>query len=257
MTFSNRIKFLIGEHPSDSASPSKHSGDSEPTATEQINAPNTGETRTKSQPSRKTSRISTSDGRPQPLQRIPSVQTRYMDMLLSQDTIPRLHNILASFFQWILLAGFLVLPATFNSISQSNEVQTSSKGGNLAAKAALTVVKNVPLLYVGAFGAGVGLIGKACLFVVHRRNYIWLVNKIFMYEILVSKFFSADYKQARLYELCCWTHLDCGEHLLRSTWCHVDYCKGNSLRNRWIDGNIFDVVCTFQLLGIEKSEKSP
>jgi len=253
MTFSNRIKFLIGEHPSSSASASKRSDDSERTATEQITVTNASKTRTKSQPSRKTSGINTSDGRPQPLQRIPSVQTRYMDMLLSQDTIPRLHNILASFF----LAGYLVLPATFNSISQSNEVQTSSKGGNFAAKAALTVVKNVPLLYVGAFGAGVGLIGKACLFMVHRQNYIWLVNKIFMYEIFVSTFFSVDCKQARVYEFRCWTHLDRREHLLGSRWYHVDYCKSDTLRNRWINGNIFDLVCTLQLLGVEKGEKSP
>jgi hypothetical protein len=37
-----------------------------------------------------------------------SVQTRYMTMLLGLDTIPRLHNILVSFFTWILLAGFVV-----------------------------------------------------------------------------------------------------------------------------------------------------
>ena len=173
MTFSNSIKFLIGE--SSSASP-EGSAESARPAIEQSSS----QSRSKPQPSRNTSRTNASDGRPRPPQRIPSVQTRYMDMLLSQDTIPRLHNILASFFQWILLAGYLVLPATFNSISESNEVQTSSQGGNIAAKAALTVVKNVPLLYVGAFGAGVGLTGKACLYFVHRRNYIWLVNKIFM-----------------------------------------------------------------------------
>jgi hypothetical protein len=37
-----------------------------------------------------------------------SVQTRYITMLLGLDTIPRLHNILSSFFTWILLAGFVV-----------------------------------------------------------------------------------------------------------------------------------------------------
>lgn len=123
------------------------------------------------------------NGRPVLPQRIPSVQTRYMDMLLAQDQIPRLHNILASLFQWILLAGYLVLPATFNSIKQSKDVQSSSDSGNFAAKAALTTVRNVPLLYVGAFCAGVGLLGKAWLWFAHRPNYVWLVNKIFMYAI--------------------------------------------------------------------------
>jgi hypothetical protein len=37
-----------------------------------------------------------------------SIQTRYMTMLLDLDTIPRLHNIYASFFTWILLAGFVI-----------------------------------------------------------------------------------------------------------------------------------------------------
>lgn len=131
-------------------------------------------------PLRVKSRTNASDGRPQPLQRIPSVQTRYMEMLLSQDSIPRVHNILASFFQWIMLAGYLVLPATFNSIENSSDVQSYSNNGNAAAKAALTVVKNVPFLYVGAFCAGIGLIGKVWLYFEHRGNYVWLVNKIFM-----------------------------------------------------------------------------
>lgn len=48
--------------------------------------------------------------RPQYLARVPSVQTRYMEMLLHLDKIPRLDNILASVFTWILLAGFLVIP---------------------------------------------------------------------------------------------------------------------------------------------------
>lgn len=37
-------------------------------------------------------------GRPNILNRTNSVQTRYMNMLLGLDTIPRFHNILASFF---------------------------------------------------------------------------------------------------------------------------------------------------------------
>lgn len=120
------------------------------------------------------------DGRPMPPQRIPSVQTRYMDMLLAQDTIPRLHNILCALFQWILLAGYLVLPATFTRIEESDDVQDSADGGNVAASAALATVQNLPLLYVGAFCAGIGLLGKAWLWFAHRLNYVWLVNKIFM-----------------------------------------------------------------------------
>ena len=136
--------------------------------------------------SRKEGRRAGPDARPMPPQRIPSVQTRYMDMLLAQDNIPRLHNILASLFQWILLAGYLVLPATFNSINRSKDVQSSSDSGNFAAKAALATVRNVPLLYIGAFSAGIGLIGKTWLWCAHRPNYVWLVNKIFLYPIPIQ-----------------------------------------------------------------------
>ena len=46
--------------------------------------------------------------------------TQRRDMLLELDAIPRLHNILASFFTWILLAGYLVFPATFNSLQKDH-----------------------------------------------------------------------------------------------------------------------------------------
>ena len=42
-------------------------------------------------------------------------QTRYVNMLLALDDISPLFNILASFFTWILLAGFLLFPGTFAS----------------------------------------------------------------------------------------------------------------------------------------------
>ena len=42
-------------------------------------------------------------------------QTRYVNMLLALDDISPLFNILAAFFTWILLAGFLLFPGTFAS----------------------------------------------------------------------------------------------------------------------------------------------
>lgn len=42
-------------------------------------------------------------------------QTRYVNMLLALDRISPIFNILASFFTWILLAGFLLFPGTFAS----------------------------------------------------------------------------------------------------------------------------------------------
>ena len=80
-------------------------------------------------------------------------------MLLSLDTIPRLHNILASFFTWILLAGFLVFPGTFTSIASLGDYP------DLQSKAAadiLSDVKHVPLLIVAGVCSGIGAGGMIC-----------------------------------------------------------------------------------------------
>jgi hypothetical protein len=72
--------------------------------------------------------------RPGVLRSSTSFQTRYMEMLLSLDTIPRLHNIYASFFAWILLAGFVFFPGTFTSIqdlSTNSEVQASETASTI------------------------------------------------------------------------------------------------------------------------------
>ena len=57
------------------------------------------------------------------------VQSRYVDMVFEQ--VPRTHNLLSGFFTWILLAGFVALPGTFITLTESGEL----------AKA----LKNVPL----------------------------------------------------------------------------------------------------------------
>ena len=84
------------------------------------------------------------------LVRKPSVQTRYMDMLLHLDTIPRLDNILASFFTWLLLAENLVFPATFVSLSDSQALAQAGKDGGELGAAVVNSIKNVPLLYIAA-----------------------------------------------------------------------------------------------------------
>ena len=52
------------------------------------------------------------------------VQSRYADMVFEE--VPRTHNLLSGLFTWVLLAGFVVLPGTFNSLesfqSKSGEV---------------------------------------------------------------------------------------------------------------------------------------
>ncbi|KAK4452334.1 hypothetical protein QBC34DRAFT_377343 [Podospora aff. communis PSN243] len=42
-----------------------------------------------------------------------TTQTRYMTMLVSLSQITRIHNILACFFTYLLLLGFVIIPGSF------------------------------------------------------------------------------------------------------------------------------------------------
>jgi hypothetical protein len=63
--------------------------------------------------------------------------TRYVNMLLALDDIPEMFNMMASFFTWILLAGFVLFPGTFTSLQQQQL--------NGVAAQALNIVSNIPL----------------------------------------------------------------------------------------------------------------
>ncbi|KAK4144210.1 uncharacterized protein C8A04DRAFT_28112 [Dichotomopilus funicola] len=122
-------------------------------------------------------------------------QTPYMNMLLSLDRIPRLHNILVSFFVWILLAGFIILPGSFTSTKRKEDNATvqipiggtgsssTSTGGNKAAtgggKLSLTPA-NTAALVIGFLCLLAGTFGSAWLGLRWRRNYVWLLNKLYM-----------------------------------------------------------------------------
>ncbi|KAF3762817.1 hypothetical protein M406DRAFT_357598 [Cryphonectria parasitica EP155] len=112
------------------------------------------------------------------LQRVETVQTQYMEMLLSLDKIPRFHNILASFFGWLLLAGFVVFPGTFTNIQELSADPTLA--GHPDAAAILNDVQNLPLVIVAAIVCGIGTFGLIWLAVCWRTNYVWLLNKIFL-----------------------------------------------------------------------------
>lgn len=101
-----------------------------------------------------------------------------MTMLLAMDTIPRLHNILIAFFSWILLAGFVIFPGTFTSLSTlENRPSVTS---NEAASAILHTVKNIPLLVIAGACCGIGAAGMVWLWWKWRDNYVWLLNRIFL-----------------------------------------------------------------------------
>lgn len=102
-----------------------------------------------------------------------TLQTRYMEMLLDLDKVPRLHNILAWSFGWLLLAGFVVFPGTFTNLHE----QVSENPGLLEL---LNHVQTLPFFIVGAVACGIGTIGLFCLAIRWRRNYVWLLNSIFL-----------------------------------------------------------------------------
>ncbi|KAF8634751.1 hypothetical protein AX15_000717 [Amanita polypyramis BW_CC] len=109
---------------------------------------------------------------------VPSTVTQYMNMLLAVDKIPPIHNIAASFFTWILLAGFVLFPGTFNSLRNSGS--TSSNVTGQLANEVLNVVNHVSLFVIAFLCCGIGTAGMGYLWWRWMNNYVWLVNKIFL-----------------------------------------------------------------------------
>lgn len=115
-----------------------------------------------------------------PLPNMPAgfAPTRYVNMLLALDDIPEMFNMMASFFTWILLAGFVLFPGTFTSLQQQQL--------NGVAAQALNIVSNIPLFIIAWICTGIGGTGMIWLWWRWQRNYIWIVNRIFVPGLLNS-----------------------------------------------------------------------
>lgn len=100
-------------------------------------------------------------------------------MLLGLDSIPRSHNLLASFSTWILLAGFIVVPGTFVSVEDSKTLQKGAKDSKVE-HAVLDTVKHASLMWVAGLCCVVGGVGMVGLWWRWRGNYVWVINKIFL-----------------------------------------------------------------------------
>ncbi|KAF8880562.1 hypothetical protein BD779DRAFT_1548963 [Infundibulicybe gibba] len=70
--------------------------------------------------------------------------SEYIEMLLHQEKIPRTYNILAGFFTWILLAGFVLFPGTFSSLKNDSVPSLSGVAGEVEISV-LGVIQNLPL----------------------------------------------------------------------------------------------------------------
>lgn len=118
-----------------------------------------------------------------PMIRVPTTETKYMQMLLHLDRIPRVYNFLAGVFTWILLASFLIIPGTFTSFKNSDifkNIENNDDKSNAVAKAIMESAANVGLLWLSGAFCVIG--GTGCLFLWARwrKNYVWLVNKVFL-----------------------------------------------------------------------------
>lgn len=107
------------------------------------------------------------------------LETPYVRMIVEADEIAWEYNILASGANWVLLAGYLVVPGTFTSLQKSNTVN-DSLSKNTAGSAILNTIQNPPLLAISCvlFVLGTAIMGW--LFNRHSTNYIWLANRLFM-----------------------------------------------------------------------------
>ncbi|KAG6000708.1 hypothetical protein E4U21_005097 [Claviceps maximensis] len=122
----------------------------------------------------------------QPLERSDTAHSRYVQMLLDIDDIPIVHSVLASFFVWLLLAGFLVFPGTFTTIRKSIESKHSQllpqqqQWTDQTTDLVLKSVKNIPLLVTAAVACGISVAGMVVLALRHSDNYVWMLNKLIM-----------------------------------------------------------------------------
>ncbi|KAH8105433.1 hypothetical protein BXZ70DRAFT_920852 [Cristinia sonorae] len=126
---------------------------------------------------------------PQPTPQRPSLihgtpsqmDTQYVNMLLALDDIPTIHNLAASFFNWILLAGFILFPGTFTSLQNLS----AANGGEVPANL-VNAVTQLPLYIVAWVCCGIGALGMIWLWWRWRLNYIWGMNKIFVPGLMNS-----------------------------------------------------------------------
>ncbi|KAL0958849.1 hypothetical protein HGRIS_014168 [Hohenbuehelia grisea] len=112
------------------------------------------------------------------------MDTQYVNMLLALDGIPRAHNMMISFYTWILLAGFVLFPGTFSSLQ--NVQQESPDGLGQTTTRVLNAIQHVPLFVIAWVCCAIGAIGMCYMWWRWMNNYIWLVNRVFLPGFLNS-----------------------------------------------------------------------
>jgi hypothetical protein len=119
------------------------------------------------------------------LEKAPARETEYMGMLLHQSqVIERLPywNIFAAACTWILLAGFILPPGTYDNFKKSDLVNAAEKDPtNVGNQILLSFSKsNIAVLVLAGILCGIGLLGITGLWLKWKANYIWLINKVLL-----------------------------------------------------------------------------
>lgn len=104
----------------------------------------------------------------------------YIKMLKEEDQMSMKYNFFVGAANWSLLAGYLVIPGTFTSLQKSAKVEEALKE-NETGRSVLRTLQNPPLLAIACFFLIAGFTALAWLlhFEKLRRNYTWLIHKLF------------------------------------------------------------------------------
>jgi hypothetical protein len=112
-----------------------------------------------------------------PASELTLVMTDYDRMCKESNNVPKLHNMLASFFTWILLAGFIVFPGTYTSLRRATSSTTEA---GIAGQVVRAAVQNTLLIAIAAVCCFAGAYGMCRLWWAWKKNYKWLLIHIFM-----------------------------------------------------------------------------
>lgn len=108
--------------------------------------------------------------------------TLYTQMLKEEAQMNWKYNLCAGAANWVLLAGYLVVPGTFTSLEHSDLVEHRLQG-NGAGRVLLKTIQNPPLLVIACIFLVAGSLVLGRLSVKFKDSYIWLINRIFMWGL--------------------------------------------------------------------------
>lgn len=103
--------------------------------------------------------------------------SEYARQIEEQDRVSILASIGVSIFQWLLLAGYLVVPGTFTSLQRSNTVK-QNLGDQGAQGLVLHTIQSPPLVGISCAFFCTGAVGLAVYAWYWRYNFLLLMRLV-------------------------------------------------------------------------------